>query len=48
MKRSPLPALARHLLTESADAELLDRYARDRVGDAFAVLMSRYARLVWG
>jgi RNA polymerase sigma factor (sigma-70 family) len=45
---SPWPVLARHLSGDTTDAELLARYLTDRDGEAFARLVARYSRLVWG
>jgi RNA polymerase sigma factor (sigma-70 family) len=46
--RSCLTGLARRVLTEVSDAELLQRYATAHCDEAFAQLVARYARLVWG
>ena len=48
MRRSRLPTVARQLLAEIPDADLLERYVQDRADDAFAQLVTRYSRLVWG
>ena len=48
MRRSRLPTVARQLLAEIPDADLLERYVQDRTDDAFAQLVTRYSRLVWG
>ena len=48
MQRSRLPSVARQLLKEVPDGELLERYRHKRADDAFAQLVSRYSRLVWG
>ena len=48
MKRSRLPGVARQLLNEVPDADLLERYATQQANDAFAPLVARYSRLVWG
>jgi RNA polymerase sigma factor (sigma-70 family) len=46
--RSCLTGLARRVLTEVSDAELLQRYATVHCDEAFAQLVTRYSRLVWG
>jgi hypothetical protein len=47
--RSRLPdIITRRLVAEVPDADLLDRYLRRRDDDAFARLVARYHRLVWG
>ncbi len=48
MQRSRLPSVARQLLNEVPDADLLERYAQGQSDDAFAQLVARYSRLVWG
>ena len=48
MRRSRLPTVARQLLAEIPDADLLERYVQHRADDAFAQLVTRYSRLVWG
>ncbi len=48
MRRSRLPSVARLLLAEIPDADLLERYVQHRADDAFAQLVTRYSRLVWG
>ena len=42
------PSVALQLLAEYPDADLLGRYVLDRADDAFAQLVMRYSRLVWG
>ena len=48
MGRLRYPSVALQLLAEYPDADLLGRYALDRADDAFAQLVARYSRLVWG
>lgn len=48
MRRSQLPSVVRLLMAEVPDADLLERYALQRDDDAFAQLVTRYSRLVWG
>ncbi len=48
MQRSRWPSVARQLLNEVPDADLLERYVRQQADDAFAQLVTRYSRLVWG
>ncbi len=48
MQRSRLPSVVRQLLNEVPDADLLERYAQGQSDDAFAQLVARYSRLVWG
>lgn len=48
MHRFRLPSVVRQLLPEVPDGELLERYAVHRDNDAFAQLVARYSRLVWG
>ena len=46
VRRSQWPHVARQLLTETSDRELLERYVLKLDDDAFAQLMHRYSRLV--
>ncbi len=48
VRRSRLPSVARQLLAEIPDADLLERYVERQADDAFAQLVTRYSRLVWG
>ncbi len=48
MGRLRFPSVALQLLAEFPDADLLGLYALDRADDAFAQLVARYSRLVWG
>ncbi len=48
MRRSLWPGVARQLQSEVPDADLLERYVQGRDDDAFAQLLTRYSRLVWG
>ncbi len=48
VRRSRLPSVARQLLAEIPDADLLERYIECQADDAFAQLVTRYSRLVWG
>lgn len=48
MRRSQLPCVVRLLMAEVPDADLLERYVLQRDDDAFAQLVTRYSRLVWG
>ena len=48
MRRSQLPSVVRLLMAEVPDADLLERYVLQRDDDAFAQLVTRYSRLVWG
>ncbi len=48
MRRFRLPSVVRQLLPEVPDGELLERYVVHRDHDAFAQLVARYSRLVWG
>ncbi len=48
MRRSQLPSVVRLLMAEVPDADLLERYVLQRDEDAFAQLVTRYSRLVWG
>ena len=48
MQRSRLPGMARQLVAAIPDADLLDRFVLQRADDAFAQLVARYSRLVWG
>lgn len=47
MGGSHLLNVARQVLAEVSDADLLGRYVRHREDDAFAQLVARYSRLVW-
>ncbi len=48
MQRFRFPSVARLLLSEVPDADLLERYVNRHDDDAFAQLVARYSRLVWG
>ncbi len=48
MSRLRYPSVALQLLAEYPDADLLVRYVHNQADDAFAQLVSRYCRLVWG
>ena len=48
MRRSRWPGVARQLQNEVSDGDLLERYVQGRDDDAFAQLLTRYSRLVWG
>ncbi len=48
MRQSQLPCVVRLLMAEVPDADLLERYVLQRDDDAFAQLVTRYSRLVWG
>ena len=48
MRRSRWPGVARQLFAEVPDADLLERYVAHKADDAFALLVARYSRLVWG
>jgi RNA polymerase sigma factor (sigma-70 family) len=48
VQRSRWPSVVRQLLSQVPDGELLDRYVLQHDDDAFAQLVARYSRLVWG
>jgi len=47
VQRTLWPVVSR-LLAEVSDRDLLERYVRHDDQDAFAQLVTRYNRLVWG
>ncbi len=48
VQRFRFPSVAKLLLSEVPDADLLERYVNRHDDDAFAQLVARYSRLVWG